>query len=93
MAIKYGIASLDEALEYWKHPTSGPRLLECVELVLAVQVKSAYDIFGTPDDVKLRSCLTLFDAAVFGEPLFSRALEWFYAGNRDERTLELLRAA
>ena len=93
MAIKYGLASANEALAYWRHPVLGARLRECIDLVLAVQAKTAYDIFGNPDDLKLRSCLTLFEAAVSAEPLFSRALERFYAGNRDVLTLELLRAA
>ena len=93
MAIKYGLASANEALAYWRHPVLGARLRECIDLVLAVEAKTAYDIFGSPDDLKLRSCLTLFEAAVSAEPLFSRALERFYAGNRDVRTLGLLRAA
>lgn len=90
MAIKYGLASADEALAFWKHPILGSRLRQCVDMVLAIESKSAYDIFGSPDDAKLRSCLTLFDAAVAGEALFGRALTKFYAGQRDQRTLELL---
>jgi len=90
MAIKYGLASANEALGYWRHPVLGARLRECIDLVLAVEAKSAYDIFGRPDDLKLRSCLTLFDSAVAGEALFGRALTKFYSGQRDPRTLELL---
>ena len=93
MAIKYGLASADEALAFWNHPILCARLRECTALVLAIEGKSAYEIFGSPDDLKFRSCLTLFEAAVSAEPLFSRALERFYAGNRDVRTLGLLRAA
>ena len=93
MAIKYGLASADEALAYWRHPVLGPRLRECIELVSAVEAKSAYDIFGSPDDLKLQSCLTLFEAAVSGEALFGQALTKFSAGQRDQRTLELLAPA
>ena len=90
MAIQFGIASAGEAREYSRHPALGPRLRECVELVLAVDNKSASEIFGSPDDLKLRSCLTLFDAAVLSDTLFERALHKFYSGERDPRTVELL---
>lgn len=90
MAIKYGLESAVEALAYWTHPVLGSRLRECIDLVLAVEAKSAYDIFGSPDEAKLRSCLTLFEAAASGEALFGRALTKFYSGQRDLRTLELL---
>ena len=90
MAIEYALASGDEALAYWMHPVLGPRLRECTELVLAADNKSAYEIFGSPDDLKFRSCLTLFDAAVDGETLFRRALAKFYSGGRDPRTGDLL---
>ena len=92
MATKFGLASADEALAYWKHLVLGSRLRECIELVVAVEAKSAYEIFGSPDDMKFRSCLTLFDAAVPGEALFGRALKKFYSGERDPRTVELLGA-
>ena len=93
MATKFGLASAEEALAYWRHPVLGVRLRECVNLVLAVEAKTAYDILGSPDDLKLRSCLTLFEAAVPGEPLFGRALTKLYSGQRDPRTLELLAPA
>jgi uncharacterized protein (DUF1810 family) len=92
MAIKYGLASADEALAFWKHPVLGARLRECTALVLAVEAKSAYEILGSPDDAKFRSCLTLFEATVSGEALFERALTKFFSGQRDLRTLELLAA-
>ena len=90
MAQHYGIASLDEARAYWAHPLLGSRLKECTELVLAVQGKSALDIFGTPDDLKLCSCLTLFERAAPAQPLFARAIDKYYGGRRDAGTLALL---
>jgi uncharacterized protein (DUF1810 family) len=63
-ARRYAIRGLNEARAYLQHPVLGPRLVECTEAVLAVQGRSALEIFGTPDDLKLRSCVTLF--AEFG---------------------------
>ena len=89
-ARRYGIASAEEALAYWRHPRLGPRLLECVELLLAVPGRSALQILGAPDDLKLRSSLTLFERVAPEQPAFARALDRFYGGARDPRTLELL---
>lgn len=87
----YGIASRDEAHAYLRHPLLGPRLRECVETVLAVRDVSAYQIFGATDELKFRSCLTLFDAvAEPGDDLFKRALDRFYEGKPDEETLRLI---
>ena len=91
MAQRYGIASKEEAQAYWQHPVLGARLRECVELLLAVKGKTAFHIFGSPDDLKLRSSLTLFSNVAPGEPLFRRALEKYFDGVGDARTLELLR--
>ena len=85
----YGIASLAEAQAYWAHPLLGPRLRECTDLVLAVDGRSAHEIFGPPDDLKFRSCMTLFAQAT-GERLFTRALEKYFRGEVDPRTIELL---
>ena len=90
MAQTYAIGSLAEARAYLAHPVLGARLRECVAAVLAVQGRSAHEIFGAPDDLKLRSSLTLFAAADPDEPLFRRALEAFFGGAPDPRTLELL---
>lgn len=86
----YGISSLAEAEAYWRHPVLGPRLKECTELVLAVPDRSASEIFGNPDDVKFRSCMTLFEKAAPDEPAFAQALDRFFGGERDARTLALL---
>ena len=90
MAQHYGIASLEEAQAYLAHPVLGPRLRECCALMLGVPGRSAHEILGSPDDMKLRSCVTLFRAAAPGEELFQRCLDRFYAGQPDARTLELL---
>jgi uncharacterized protein (DUF1810 family) len=84
----YGIGSLAEAKAYLAHPELGPRLKECVRLLLDAP-GSAADILG-PDDVKLRSSLTLFVAADPDEPLFAAALERFFDGVLDDRTLKML---
>ena len=86
----YGIASKDEALAYWQHPVLGPRLKQCAELVLNTSGKTAHEIFGTPDDLKLQSCMTLFADVAAGEPVFARVLERYYQGQRDEKTVALL---
>ena len=90
MAIRYGLASREEAVAYWQHPLLGRRLTECSRLVLAIQGKSAFEIFSTPDDMKFRSCMTLFANCVGGEPLFLEVLSRYFAGEQDERTLALL---
>lgn len=92
-AIHYGIGNLDQARRYLRNPVLGPRLRACVEAVLPHEDKTAFEIFGSPDDMKFRSCLTLFEAAAELEEdraLFGRTLELFYDGTRDERTLSLL---
>jgi len=90
MAVHYGLASAVEARAYWQHPLLGVRLKECTQLVLAVQNKSAFEIFGKPDDMKFRSCMTLFAHCAAGEPMFVEALSRYFAGKHDERTLALL---
>jgi len=85
----YGIGSAAEAQAYLAHPLLGPRLAQCTGLVLAVEGRSAHEIFGTPDDLKFRSCMTLFARAT-GEALFTRALDRYFGGRPDPATLELL---
>ncbi|MBZ8142226.1 calpastatin [Rubrivivax gelatinosus] len=91
MARLYGLHGSEEALAYWQHPVLGARLRQCCEALLAAPGgKSALQIFGSPDDLKLRSSLTLFAAVVPDEPLFERLLQRFYEGHRDPLTLEQL---
>src|SRR3974377_1393218 len=86
----FGIASRAEGHAYWMHPVLGPRLKECTELVLAVQGKTAREIFGTPDDLKFRSSMTLFAAVAPEEEAFRKALEQYYGGTGDSKTIALL---
>ena len=90
MAHRYGIASLDEARAYFRHPLLGPRLVECTKRMLGHRGRSAREILGPPDDLKLRSSMTLFAEASDDEPSFREVLDLFYAGQPDERTLALL---
>jgi len=92
MASFYGLASLDEARAYLAHPTLGPRLMRGVEAALSVQGRSLRDIFGTPDDMKFRSSMTLFARADEGgsDSVFRQALARYCDGVEDERTLALL---
>ena len=86
----FGLASRAEAAAYLAHPVLGPRLRECVELVLAVEGRSAHAIFGSPDDLKLRSCLTLFRELEGADGVFDRALRKYFDGAPDPATLGLL---
>lgn len=86
----YGITSLEETRDYMKHPVLGPRLVECVSTLLALDGHSADDIFGYPDVLKVRSSMTLFSLVEGADPVFAKVLDKFYAGERDKRTLELL---
>jgi uncharacterized protein (DUF1810 family) len=88
----YGLESLEEARAYWEHPLLGARLRECVALALQHRERGAHQIFGSPDDLKFCSCLTLFERAAPEEPVFAQALDAFYDGRRDALTLELLAA-
>jgi uncharacterized protein (DUF1810 family) len=87
----YGLADRAEALAYWRHPLLGPRLVECTRLVLATAGRTVHEIFGSPDDLKLCSCMTLFDAVAPEEPAFRAVIDRFYRGVADAATLELLR--
>ena len=86
----YGIESLKEAREYLAHPLLGARLRECCRAVMAVEGKTAHEIFRSPDDLKFRSCLTLFAQAAPEETLFDELLVKFFEGKEDSATLELL---
>jgi uncharacterized protein (DUF1810 family) len=91
MAHRYGIASLAEARAYLAHPLLGPRLQECVRLALCIEGRPIAEILGPPDDLKFRSCLTLFEAAAPDPGIFTEALRKYFDGVRDDHTLQLLR--
>ena len=87
---RYAIATVGEARAYLDHPILGPRLLECSESLLRVEGRTATAILGTPDDLKLRSCATLFASVSPPGSVFDRVLEKYYGGARDPKTLRLL---
>jgi uncharacterized protein (DUF1810 family) len=92
-ARRFGLAGLAEARAYLAHPLLGARLRECTRTVLALEGRTAHEIFGSPDDLKLRSCLTLFAEAAGPAPedrLFGVALAKYYRGEPDPLTLRLL---
>jgi uncharacterized protein (DUF1810 family) len=90
-ATHYAISSIEEAHAYLRHPILGPRLLECTELVNAIEGRSIEEIFGDIDSVKFRSSMTLFAKADPSKPVFTTALETCFTGQRDPLTLELLK--
>lgn len=90
---RYAIRSVSEAKAYLRHAELGPRLQECCEAILGVEGRSAFDIFGSPDDAKLRSCATLFAAVSPPVSVFARVLEKFFRGTRDEETVRLIDSA
>ncbi len=90
-ATRYAIRDLDEARAYVAHPVLGARLREITAALMAQPSRDARAVMGGfPDDVKLRSCMTLFEIACPEEPLFSQVLDEFFAGQRDQATLRLL---
>jgi uncharacterized protein (DUF1810 family) len=90
MAIKYAISSRQEAEAYLKHPLLGPRLRECTRLVTVVEGRSIKQIFGSPDDLKFRSSMTLFAITASDNQIFKYALQKYFAGEFDQLTVERL---
>jgi uncharacterized protein (DUF1810 family) len=89
MSKRYAIRSVAEAKAYLAHPLLGPRLLESAEAALAVQTSSALELFGSPDDMKLRSCATLFASVSSEDSVFSQLINKYFDGKPDDRTLQL----
>ena len=87
---RYSIKSLEEARHYLAHPVLGQRLKESAEAVLAIQGRSAADIFGHPDDWKLQSSMTLFELVSGSESVFGRILDKYDQGKRDPRTIQIV---
>lgn len=90
MAERYAISSLAEARAYLAHPVLGPRLRRCAALVNAAGGRSILDILGSPDDLKFRSCMTLFAHAAPDDAVFRAALDKYFAGGEDAATLARL---
>ena len=86
----YAVSGLDEAQAYLAHPVLGPRLREAAELAAAVEARTASEVFGYPDDLKLRSSMTLFARAAPQDPVFTAVLDRYFGGDPDQRTIELL---
>jgi uncharacterized protein (DUF1810 family) len=87
---RYAISSLAEARAYLEHPVLGPRLIECARILSELQGRSAEEVFGGIDAIKLRSSMTLFARADPTNPLFARVLDTYFSGVPDRATLELL---
>jgi uncharacterized protein (DUF1810 family) len=92
-SIYYSISSIEEARAFLAHPVLGRRLMECTNLVLSIDETSAERIFGKTDAMKFRSSMTLFREAEGGEPAFQRALDRFFDGVPDARTVRMLQGA
>jgi uncharacterized protein (DUF1810 family) len=90
MSRRYAIKSLDEARAYLDHPLLGRRLVECAEAALGVAGRSAAEVFGAPDDMKLKSSATLFASVSPRDSVFARLLDKYFAGERDGATLRIL---
>ncbi|MGL4286296.1 MAG: DUF1810 domain-containing protein [Phreatobacter sp.] len=90
MAQRFALASLAEASAYAGHPVLGRRLAECTVLVNQAERRTIHEIFGSPDDLKFRSCMTLFARAAPAEPVFARALAKYFGGVADPATLDRL---
>jgi uncharacterized protein (DUF1810 family) len=93
MSRRYAIGSVAEAKAYLEHPILGQRLRECCEAALAVEGRSAHQIFGSPDDFKLKSCATLFAHTSPPGSVFHRVLDKYFEGSSDDTTLRLMAAA
>jgi uncharacterized protein (DUF1810 family) len=91
MAQRFAIGTRAEAVAYLEHELLGPRLIECTRLVVAASDKTITEILGSPDDMKFRSCMTLFDA-VSKQDIFAQAIATFYPGGKDRATLKILEA-
>ena len=90
MSQRYAIRSIAEADAYLKHPVLGPRLVECCEAILGVEGRSAFQILGSPDDMKVKSCATLFACVSPPGSVFERVLKKYFRGGRDDKTLQLV---
>jgi len=87
---RFSISGTQEAVAYLEHPILGPRLRECAEAIVAIEGRSASEILGSPDDLKLRSSATLFAAVLPPGSVFERLLAKYYGGVSDSRTTDLL---
>lgn len=89
----YAIKDLEEAKDYLEHLVLGPRLVNISKLLLEIKGKSANEIFGKPDDFKLRSCMTLFGSLNDTHPVFQQIIDQYFEGKKDEKTLRIIQGA
>ena len=87
----YAIQNKEEAAQYLNHPVLGKRLLEITKVVVEINGKTALEIFGKPDERKLKSCMTLFNILNNPNPIFQQVLDKYYNGMKDENTLQLIK--
>jgi uncharacterized protein (DUF1810 family) len=92
MAVKYAISGMDEARAYLGHAVLGPRLRECTGIVVGMQGKTVEEIFGSPDDLKFHSCMTLFARVEEGGGVFQEAIERYFGGKMDGGSVGILGA-
>lgn len=90
MAQRFALHSLNEARRYAEHPVLGKRLRECARILHNLENRTVPEIFGSPDDLKFHSSMTLFALALPQEPLFESVLNKYFAGQRDKKTIEIL---
>jgi uncharacterized protein (DUF1810 family) len=86
----YAIRDIYEAAEYLQNKILGTRLVNICKALLELQTNDALEVFGNPDYLKLKSCMTLFEAVPLADPVFAMVLDKYYQGNRDERTLSII---
>lgn len=86
----YAIKNLEEAIAYLNHPVLGARIIECAKTIVAIEGKTVSEMFGYPDDLKLFSSMTLF-SEVADDSIFADVLDKYFQGERDDRTLQLLK--
>jgi uncharacterized protein (DUF1810 family) len=90
MARFYALGDIDEAQRFLADPVLGTRLVRITKELLKLERKTAHEIFGSPDDLKLRSCMTLFSLLPGAHPVFQQILDRYFEGKKDEKTLGLL---
>ena len=87
----YAVRDIAEAERYLAHPVLGARLISISRLLLSANIKTAHEIFGSPDDLKLRSSMTLFASVKNTDPVFQQVLDQYFGGEKDAKTVEILR--
>lgn len=90
-SVKYAIKNMQHASRYFQHPVLGKRLIEISEAILSLQGRSSNQILGSPDDLKLKSSMTLFNLIPDTDPVFQKVLDKYFDGNEDKRTIDFIK--